>query len=241
MYDQHLPRLRLAVCDDEPDFCEQTAQWTREILQQERIEADIDRFESARALLKAMEAGASFSILLLDVVMDGMDGMALAAALRAQGQRMPIVFISNNREMALRGYEVAAARYLAKPLERQKLREALLYCCQTLGTGGELLVPDAGGHRRIRSASILYAETYGRGIRIVLDNGQLESRMKISELASMLPSGQYVFCHRTILVNLDFVTSIRYCEIELKGGIRLPISKYRLADLRAQLLRHLER
>ena len=241
MYDQHLPRLRLAVCDDEPDFCEQTAQWTREILQQERIEADIDRFESARALLKAMEAGASFSILLLDVVMDGMDGMALAAALRAQGQRMPIVFISNNREMALRGYEVAAARYLAKPLERQKLREALLYCCQTLGTGGELLVPDAGGHHRIRSASILYAETYGRGIRIVLENSQLESRMKISELASMLPSGQYVFCHRTILVNLDFVTSIRYCEIELKGGIRLPISKYRLADLRAQLLRHLER
>ena len=152
MYEQHLPRLRLAVCDDEPDFCEQTAQWTREILQQERIEADIDRFESARALLKAMEAGASFSILLLDVVMDGMDGMALAAALRAQGQRMPIVFISNNREMALRGYEVAAARYLAKPLERQKLREALLYCCQTLGAGGELLVPDAGGHRRIRSA-----------------------------------------------------------------------------------------
>ena len=104
MYDQHLPRLRLAVCDDEPAFCDQIVEWTREILQQERIEADIDRFESARALLKAMEAGASFSILLLDVVMDGMDGMALAAALRAQGQRMPIVFISNNREMALRGY-----------------------------------------------------------------------------------------------------------------------------------------
>ena len=56
----------------------------------------------------------------------------------------------------------------------------------------------------------------------------------------MLPSSQYVFCHRTILVNLDFVTGIRYCEIELQGGIRLPISKYRLSDLRAQLLRHLE-
>ena len=56
----------------------------------------------------------------------------------------------------------------------------------------------------------------------------------------MLPSSQYVFCHRTILVNLDFVTGIRYCEIELQGGIRLPISKYRISDLRAQLLRHLE-
>ena len=238
MYEQHISRLRLAVCDDEPAFCDQIVERTREILQQERIEADIERFESARSLLEAMEAGAAFSILLLDVMMDG---MTLAAALRAQGQRTPIIFISNNREMALRGYEVAAARYLAKPLDRQKLREALLYCCNTLGTSGELLLPAADGHRRIQSDSILYAETYGRGIRIVLQDGQLESRLKISELAAMLPSSQYVFCHRTILVNLDFVTGIRYCEIELQGGIRLPISKYRLSDLRAQLLRHLER
>ena len=241
MYEQHISRLRLAVCDDEPAFCEQTARWSREILQQEQIEADVERFESARPLLETIEAGAAFSILLLDVMMDGMDGMNLAAALRAQGRKTPIIFISNNREMALRGYEVAAARYLAKPLERQKLREALLFCCQTLGAGGELLLPAADGHRRIQPASILYAETCGRGIRIALEGGQMESRMKISELAAMLPSSQYVFCHRTILVNLDFVTSIRYCELELKNGARLPISKYRISDLRAQLLRHLER
>ena len=241
MFEQHFPRLRLAVCDDEPACCDQTVEWTREILQQERIEADIECFESAHSLLESMEAGATFSVLLLDVMMDGMDGMALAAALRAQGQKMPIIFISNNREMALRGYEVAAARYLAKPLDRQKLREALLYCSQTLGTNGELLLPAVDGHRRIQSGSIMYAETYGREIRIVLENGQLESRMKISELAAMLPSNQYVFCHRTILVNLDFVTSIRYGELELKNGTRLPISKYRISDLRLQMLRHLER
>ena len=241
MYEQPISRLRLAICDDEPAFCEQTAEWTREILQQERIQADIERFESAHALLESMEAGATFSILLLDVMMDGMDGMALAAELRAQGKKTPIIFMSNNREMALRGYEVAAARYLAKPLDRQKLREALLYCCKTPGASGELLLPTADGHRRIRPDSVLYAETYGRGIRIVLENGQLESRMKISELAAMLPADQYVFCHRTILVNLDFVTSIHYCELELKNGVRLPISKYRISDLRAQLLRHLER
>lgn len=241
MYEQHFPRLRLAVCDDEPAFCDRLVECVREILAQERLEADIDRFESARALLKTIESGAAFSCLLLDVMMDDMDGMALAAALRAQGQRMPIVFISNNREMALRGYEVAAARYLAKPLDGQKLCEALLYCCKTLGAGGELLLPTADGYRRIASSSIMYAETFGRGIRIALKDGQLECRMKISELAAMLPAGQYVFCHRTILVNLDFVTSIRYCELELTSGARLPISKYRLAELRAQLLRHLGR
>ena len=241
MHNQSFPRLRVAVCDDEPAFCGQIVEWTREILRQEGIAAEIDRFESARSLLEAIEAGAVYAILLLDVMMDGMDGMDLAAALRTRGQKTPIVFISSNRDMALRGYEVAAVRYLAKPLEREKLREALLHCCGMIGGGGDLLLPTADGHRRIQASDIMYAETYGRGIRIALEDGQLECRMKISELAAMLPSGQYVFCHRTILVNLDYVTSIRYCELELKSGARLPISKYRLTDLRAQLLRHLGR
>lgn len=241
MYEQSFPRLQLAVCDDEPAFCDHIIEWVREILRQEGIEADIERFNSAHSLLERIEAGAAFSILLLDVMMEGMDGMELAAALRTQGRKTPIIFISSNREMALRGYEVAAARYLAKPLNREKLREALLFCCGTLGAGGELLLPAIDGHRRIQPSSILYAETYGRGIRIALEDGQFESRMKISDLAGMLPPSQYVFCHRTILVNLDFVTSLRYCELELKNGARLPISKYRLSDLRAQLLRHLGR
>ena len=241
MYEQTFPQLRLAVCDDAPAFCDQLAEWTREILRQEGIEAEIDRFDSARPLLEAIGEGAAFSILLLDVMMEGMDGMELAAALRAQGRKLPIIFISSNREMALRGYEVAAARYLAKPVDREKLREALLFCCETLGAGGELLLPAIDAHRRIQPSFIMYAETCGRGIRIVMKDGQFECRMKISELAAMLPSAQYVFCHRTILVNLDYVTSIRYCELELKNGARLPISKYRLTDLRAQLLRHLGR
>ena len=241
MHTQHVPHLRLAVCDDEPAFCAQAAEWTREILQQEGLEADIDRFDSARALLDAMDAGTAYDVLLLDVMMDGMDGMDLAAALRARGQALPIIFISSNREMALRGYEVSAARYLAKPLDRQKLREALLYCCRSISADEALLLPVADGHRRVQPAAILYAETYGRGIRVVLEDGHLESRMRISELAAMLPSAQFVFCHRTVLVNLNAVTSIRYCELELTSGAHLPISKYRLSDLRAQLLRHLAR
>ena len=241
MYQQSFPRLRLAVCDDEPACCKQLVQWTQEIFWQERLEAEVDGFESARALLETMKAGATFSILLLDVMMEGMNGMELAAELRSMGQKLPIIFVSNNREMALRGYEVAAVRYLAKPLDRLKLREALLYCCELLGANGELLLPVASGQRRISADAILYAETFGRGIRIVLKDASFESRMKISELAAMLPSGQYVFCHRTILVNLDSVTSIRYCELELKNGARLPISKYRLTELRAQLLRYLGR
>lgn len=241
MFNPDHPSLRLAVCDDEESCRDQIAQWTQAILRDEGLEGTIDCFQNGQALLDAMEAGASFSILLLDVMMDGKDGMTLASILRQQGRKLPIIFISSNREMALRGYEVETARYLAKPLDAQKLREALLYVWRQVGGDRELLLPTASGQHRIQPSAILYAETYGRGLRITLESGQLECRMKISELAAMLPGSQYTFCHRSILVNLDYVTNIRYCELELKDGTRLPISKYRLSELRSQLLRHLER
>lgn len=62
--------------------------------------------------------------------MDSLDGIELAAALRKLGDGTAIIFISSNREMALWGYEVSTARYLAKPLQRPQLREARLPECQ---------------------------------------------------------------------------------------------------------------
>ena len=50
--------------------------------------------------------------------------------------------MSSNREMAMRGYEVSAARYLAKPL-----REALLYCCKTFCEKKEILLPTSKGQQ----------------------------------------------------------------------------------------------
>ena len=59
------------------------------------------------------------------------------------------------------------------------------------------------------------------GIRISLPTGQLELRMRLSELAAQLPEW-FVYCHRTILVNLDYVSSISQGTLELRGGGTLP-------------------
>ena len=38
----------------------------------------------------------------------------------------------------------------------------------------------------------------------------------------LLPERQFIFCHRTFLVNLSIVQSIRYCELTLNPGRRPP-------------------
>ena len=239
MPQQACQRLRLAICDDEPMDCALVAQMSREILGAEGVEAELSAYPSAAELLRAIRAGRAFHIFLLDGMMEGMDGMELAAALRAGHEDAAIIFISSNREMALRGYEVAAARYLAKPLDREKLREALLYCCAAHARRRALALPTAEGQTRVDPSAIVYVEAWERGVRLDLGGEKLEAKIPISQIAAMLPEGQFAYCHRTLLVNLACVRHVRYCELELKNGERLPISKYRLAQFKSEFLKYL--
>lgn len=205
----------------------------------EEIPAEIACFASARALLHAIQTGRAFQILLLDVMMEGMDGMELAAALRAGQEEAAIVFISSNREMALRGYEVAA-RYLAKPLDAEKLREALLHCCAAYLQPREIVLPTSEGQSKVNVRAIVYVEPWDRGVRLHFAHKKVEVRMSISQVAALLPEHQFTYCHRTLLVNLAYVRHLRYCELELKSGERLPISKYRLAQFKSEFMKYLK-
>lgn len=231
---------RIAVCDDEPIDRQQAADLTREIMAAEGLACDFSTFDSATALLTAIQGGAQFHILLLDVMMEGLDGMELAAALRRLGDSTAIIFMSTNREMALRGYEVSAARYLAKPLREEQLREALLYCCKTFCEKKELLLPTEKGQSKLAPSEIIYVEPWERGSRLHLTSGSIETSVRISELALMLPERSFTFCHRTILVNLAFIKHLRSCEIELADGRTLPVSKHRVSDLKKRLLGYIQ-
>ena len=41
-------------------------------------------------------------------------------------------------------------------------------------------------------------------------------------------------------MNLAYVRHLRYCELELKSGERLPISKYRLAQFKSEFMKYLK-
>ncbi len=60
--------------------------------------------------------------------------------------------------------------------------------------------------------------------------------MKFSHLAGQLPQRQFVLCHRSYFVNLDYASYLRSRELELSTGAVLPVSKYRLEDLQRRMV-----
>lgn len=222
----------IAVCDDVQTDREEIAHLTEEICRAEGIRSRIERFEHAEALLEAIQGGEHFALLLVDVLLPGLDGMELARVLRGQNEQASIVFVSCNRELALQGYEVSAARYLAKPLDPEKLKEAILFCYGQYQKERELLVSVGGSMRRIAPRDIYYAEIMGRKCRIRLEQEECDVSFSMSELEAMLPEHDFIRCHQSFLVNWHHVQSLRTDVIELTDKRIVPVSKHRVKQVR---------
>lgn len=71
------------------------------------------------ALERLVSGGARFDLLVLDVMLPGRDGFAVASELRASGAHLPILMLTahGRPEDVLRGFEAGADDYLAKPFE----------------------------------------------------------------------------------------------------------------------------
>lgn len=219
--------LKIAVCDDTERDRKQIMETAARILQEADVLYSISEYEDGRTLLSDIQHGTRFNVLLLDVIMDEMNGMELAAQLRKQQNKVIIIFISGNREMALCGYEVAAARYLAKPLEEEKVKEAMQYCVSCLQEQKEILLPTARGQYRTSFSEIQFVEAFERGTRFFLTEETVDVKLKFSEAQAILPQASFILCHRAYIVNVSHIKRIHTSEFEMKSGASVPISKYR--------------
>ena len=92
----------------------------------------------AEALEKIRELGPD--ILLLDISMPVMDGMALARALQDSGAAPAVVFCTAYQDQALRAFDVEAVDYVVKPVRAERLERAL-------ARAGRYLGPEAAGEQ----------------------------------------------------------------------------------------------
>ena len=72
-----------------------------------------------QALAAILDERRPFDVVVLDVMLPGQDGFAVATALRSAGQFVPILMLTarNRPEDVLKGFEAGADDYLPKPFE----------------------------------------------------------------------------------------------------------------------------
>lgn len=188
------------ICDDDPASVEAIRSL---ILEEKAGRVRTESFASGKALLDALKTALP-DLVILDILMEGMDGIEVLKTIRETAGDLPVALYSSSPDFALDGYRLRAARYLEKPVKAEDVRELLTFLRKTMQKRPVLYI---GRGETVPLAEIVYLEQQSHKIRICLSNGQ--SKFFYGRLDSLEPLGSaFVRCHKSFLVNLDHVIAI---------------------------------
>lgn len=230
--------MRIAVCDDEPAMLEYLSGLVLRWGEQQGEQVAVERFPSAQALWFAWAESPRFDLLLLDIQMEGMDGVALAHKIRERDERCVILFITGTAEFMAEGYDVSAMHYLLKPVDEAKLFACLEKAAARLRRAPrQLLLPVDGVQTRFCAEDIFYAEAFAHTVCIHTGASQAQVQVSISALEQLLAGEPFIRCHRSYLVNLRHIRRIGREELLLDGGEKLPVSRRLYAAVNEAFIR----
>ena len=218
--------MKIAICDDDWHM----QQTLRLFIDQTYQDLDmlVDGFTSGEALLAAVQKQSQpYQLILLDIEMRGIDGIETAKRLRKLLPDCYIIFITSHDEFALTGYEVAAFRYLVKPVQPEKLTEAISAVRAELSHHITLHVEDGPVEALLRVKDIYYIEAQDKRVRVVLIDTAFSDRRGIDEIERALAGEDFFRVHRSYLINFRYVARLDKNEILLVSGEQIPLSRLR--------------
>lgn len=222
--------IRIALCDDDQKILDETSRCIMRYAQEkDQTNLEIVRFHSASALHFALDGDSFFDIFILDMYIGEEMGTDLAKAIRKRGSESPIIFLTVSIDHAPESFETDTLRYLMKPLNPQKMYEALDAALVRAEKIGEKLVSikTENGIERINVNHVLYSESHAHYQHILLENGkQLRSRMTVSDLYGMIAEyGGFERVGSAYIINLRNIKNISTTELHLYNNISIPIPR----------------
>jgi len=231
--------FKIAICDDEATSLQINEVLTEQIMEEEGIDYSISTFEDMELMIKVLSGGKEiYNVLLCDILAVGMNGIEAAEELRRLGEQIPVVFISSTAEYAMEGYRVNALRYLQKPIQIEKLREALLEAYQMTQSGNSSLKIQVGDRLyNIPYDEIEYLESRGRDTDVVTADETISVHMKFSDMEQLLPTELFLRCHRSYIINLSQAKDLARYRFLTRQGVEIPVSQLQYAETKNKFLR----
>ncbi|MBI5231680.1 MAG: response regulator transcription factor [Coriobacteriales bacterium] len=195
----------------------------------------------ALQLIKAIP----YDVIFLDVQMPGLSGMQLAEVLAGLQKPPAIIFVTAHSEHAVKAFEVQAVDYLMKPVELDRLKQAV----DRLAPAGSpearlerIPVEKAGKKLLVSVDEILYIMAKDDYSYLHTEADRYLSTISLANLEQKLEPSGFFRVHRRYLVNLKRVKEVvpmyggtLLLTLTDKAGTQIPVSRRRVPSLKKAL------
>lgn len=201
--------IRIAIVEDEITYADQLEEFLHQYEKEKTETFEITRFSDGDGIVHNYKA--KYDIILMDIQMKFMDGMSAAEEIRKADTEVIIIFITNMRQYAIRGYAVDALDYVVKPISYFAFSERLNKAIERIKrrVHHNVLLNIRGGMLRLSVEDIYYVESQGHTLIYHTANGDYEVSGTMKQAEENLES--YDFCrgNKGYLINLAHVDSMQ--------------------------------
>lgn len=229
--------INIGICDDDKYFLDYIEDKIIEILKYNNIHANTYKFVDGIELIKAYDnKDKPFDIIFLDIDMPKKDGIEIAKFLRQKDNEFLLIFITSMNDEVYKVFKYNTFRFIRKTHLDMELEEALNSALIKFEDEKHLF-KTTEGDIALYVSDILYFEFIDRVVQIKTFKGSYKTTIRrFKDIEEKFSSKGFVLIHRSCLVNEKYIKSIGRLEITLDNGEKLPVSRYRLNDVKKNFI-----
>jgi DNA-binding LytR/AlgR family response regulator len=181
-------------------------------------------------------------LIFIDIQMPAMNGITLVKAIP---QNTMIIFTTAFSEYAVVSYELNAIDYLLKPINFNRFTQAVNKANeyynyinkQNLSEEKYIFIRADYSLVKIPLTDILYIEGLADYLKIfVKDRKTIVARMTMTDMLDKLPSEDFIRVHRSFILPLERIVSVRSNSITLPER-EIPVGKTYIKDFNSKYVR----
>lgn len=224
--------MNIAVCEDNADDAGIICGYLQEHLDKNGFIGDIHTFTSGEAMLAACSSGLLFDAVFLDIYMGGMTGIETAQKMRDTDPGFALIYITSSDDYARQAYSLRACAYVSKPVQADEMNLAFAQCREVfLKSARFIKILSERQSIRIPLVKILYVEVFNRDAVFHLTTGIVKTALPLDEIEHELGS-PFLRCHRSYLINMNFVDRLCEQDILMKNGDAIPMRRRGRSEIR---------
>lgn len=221
--------MLIFICDDNQQERKDLQELLAKAVADLSVDIEIAGYSSGEVLLKAVKDGAKPVLAVLDIYMEGMNGIEVGRSLRNILPDVFLAFLTASRDFAVDAFEIDALHYMVKPVTVDMFYTLLKRLSVRLERSIQMLKLPIGRGEWVQfpTAKISKIISKNRGVEISVQGRSstwLPCLFREAE-ARLLDEPDFLHLARGCMVNLNSIQRIDYDLCYLKNGESLLISR----------------
>lgn len=232
--------IKVAICDDETYVGANLEEIIKKIEEMYSIEFNIDVFLTGEGLCNYLEKGNVYDLIFLDIELKTTDGIKVGKFVRKKyGINVTqLVYISAKEKYALQLFKIRPLDFIIKPIRYKAVEEVIQTAFEIMNRNNTELFEYSFGKDvyKIPAKDIIYFESVNRKVYIYGNEKKEEFYGTIKDIFEKVNKFDFVWIHKSYLVNFSYIAKFSYDHVILTNDIVLPIAQSKRKHVRSIIL-----